>query len=393
MAFDPKKLPLGAELFPTPTYFSEVQFFGRNDDVTHVINLLDAGSSIAITGKRRIGRTWFLQHLRTVLPTDRYLIVSSDELKPDTIVPRQAGLFLYALIYELHAMLRPHLPDDFHCVMLDLEHSRPNDSQAFFKDLKALHVYLENLQLTAVVLIDEAEALYEFVDQPGQVPAIVQSLTTNYEYLRIIVAGFDLRSPINNQPPLFNSFAHRQLQGIGSEGAYDLIAGQLAQHDVHFANPNVWAHIAMLTGEEPFMLRLLGQQLVEQARRNNGFIDVNQVNEAVNDFLSSQPVNAILNHAWQVLGEDQYIHSLIAALAYTPVLDAAEQEIFLERVLIQLYTGKTLKDLRSNLHRLCDLGYLFEDIECDVYRFSSDLLRQWICRNCSNPGVQQGAFV
>jgi len=91
VTFNPSKLPPGRMIFPTPTYFAETQFFGRTSDVERVRQLLDGGSSVAISGKRRIGRSWFLQHLRAALPQERYLVVYSDELVPDTIFPRSRG--------------------------------------------------------------------------------------------------------------------------------------------------------------------------------------------------------------------------------------------------------------------------------------------------------------
>jgi hypothetical protein len=161
------------------------------------------------------------------------------------------------------------------------------------------------------------------------------SLTANYQYLRIVAAGFDLRSPIGNLSPLFSSFAHHQLYGIGSEGAYDLVAGQLARYGVTFEAPAIWAEVARLAGEEPFLLRLLGQQLTEQARGNAGVIGLDQVRAAAEDFFIMPQAAATMSYAWQVLGVDQPIHLLIAALAYSATLDMAAQRALIGRARIR----------------------------------------------------------
>jgi hypothetical protein len=388
MIFDPEKLLPGEAIFPTPTFFDESQFFGRTADVARVQQFLDVGSSVAISGKRRIGRSWFLQHLHTALPQERYLVVASDELKPDTIVPRQARLFLYALVYALHAALRLRLQEDLPCMLLDLAHLPPNLGMAFRDDLARLHQRLVDTNLVAVILLDEAEALLEFADEAGIVPAIVQQLTTNYSHIRVIVAGFNLSSPVGNQPPLFSAFAHHQLYGIGAEGAYDLVGGQLARYGVRFEPiEQVWARVVHLTGEEPALLRLLGQRLTEQARRNNGAIGPTQLQEAVEDFFAIPQADSWLRFLWQVIGLNQPIHDLLTVLAYHESSEPATQQVLISRVATQFYSGQPAGAVQNDAQRLCALGFLYEHEPTNCLRFSSDLLRQWIHRNRPDPGV------
>ena len=481
MTFNPGKLPPGRMIFPTPTYFDETQFFGRTTDVERVRQLLDGGSSVAISGKRRIGRSWFLQHLRAALPQERYLVVYSDELVPDTIFPRQSRLFLSALISALHSALRqsaqvtdltseervseqPYLAEllqvldagfneedlktfCFHLgvdydnlpaqgkvnkarelilrlerrgrlfelvskgrqvypdvswrdpppqylpvnqVYLLLDPADPplNVGQAFRSDLVALQQHLVAEGLTAVILLDEAEALLQFTDEAGIVPAIVRSLATKHQHVRVVVAGFDLRAPVGSHPPLFDAFAHHQLFGIGAEGARDLIAGQLAEYGIVFDPLETWEQIVFLTGEEPALLRFLGQQLVEQARHNQGVIGADQVHEAVEDFLAMPEVGSNMSYLWAFLGTNQPIHALITALAYNHALDAEEQKTLVGKVTTQFYAGQPPETIQSDLRRLCVLGFLCQREETDRLQFSSDLLRQWICRHRPDPGVQ-----
>lgn len=385
--FDPDTLPPGHMLFPTPTYFDEAQFFGREADVVRIRQLLDAGSSVALSGKRRIGRSWFLQHLRNALPQERYLVVFSDELKPDTIFPRESRLFLSALIFALHDALRTTLAVEENCALLDLANPPPNIGQAFRQDLAALHRNLATVDLVAVLLIDEAEALLEFNDEAGIVPAIVRALAVDHSQIRIVVAGFDLRSPVGNQPALFDAFAHHQLYDIGTQGAYDLIAGQLAQYGVTFASPEEWQQVRFLTGEEPSLLRLFGQQLTEQARHNNGVIGATQIQAAVEDFFDMAQVGAMMRFAWHILGENLPIHALITALAYGAIHDKATQDALVMRVMQQFYTNYPPEIVRHDLHRLGALGFLREDEATGCVRFSSELLRQWICRHRPDPHV------
>lgn len=385
--FTPDALPPGHMLFPTPTYFDEAQFFGREADVERIRQFLDAGSSVALSGKRRIGRSWFLQHLRTALPQERYLVVFSDELKPDTIVPRTSRLFLYALIFALHDALRTTLAVEETCALLDLVNPPPNLGQAFRRDLEVLHRQLAAVDLVAVLLIDEAEALLEFTDEAGIVPAIVRGLAVDHPQLRIIVAGFDLRSPVGNQPSLFDAFAHHQLYDIGTRGAYNLIAGQLAQYGVTFASPEDWRQVSQLTGEEPSLLRLLGQQLTEQARYNQGTVGAAQVQAAVEDFFAMSQVDAMLRFAWHILGENQPIHALITALAYGNISDKASQDTLVVKVMQQFYPDHPPETVQHDLRWLATLGFLREDHATGCLHFSSDLLRQWICRHRPDPGV------
>jgi hypothetical protein len=480
MPFNPNELPPGRMLFPTPTYFDESQFFGRADDVERVRQLLDAGSSVAVSGKRRIGRSWFLQHLRSALPPERYLVVYSDELTPDTIFPRQARLFLSALVYALHAALRPsvqagdlapeksprypylvelrgildeyfgeedlktlcfdlgveyddlpalgrahkarelivymgrcgrlaelvkmgiklrpnavwrepppqYLPADQGCLLLDPANPPPNVGQAFRGDLAALQQSLVTAGRTAVILLDEAEALLQFTDEAGIVPAIVRSLATKYQCMRVIVAGFDLRSPIGSHPALFDAFAHHQLFGIGSQGAHDLIVGQLAGYGVAFDSPDTWEQIAFLTGEEPALLRFLAQQLVEQARHNDAVIGAEQVQAAVEDFFATPEVGSNMNYLWAFLGQNQPIHALVTALAYNHALDAGDQVLLINEITAQFYAGRPPEAIQGDLRRLCTLGFLCQREDSASLQFSSDLLRQWICRHRPNPGLQ-----
>lgn len=387
MHFTSDALPPGHALFPAPTYFDETQFFGRTADVERIRQLLDAGSSVAVSGKRRIGRSWFLQHLHSTLPADQYVVVYSHELKPDTIVPRQARLFLYALIYALCDALRIHLGVNQPCTLLDLANPPPNIGQAFRRDLTALHQHLAAARRAAVILIDEAEALLEFADEPETIPAIVRSMATGYPHLRVIVAGFDLRSPLGNQPALFHNFAHHHLYGIGPKGAYHLIADQLVKYGVLFTSADVWEQVLAWTGTEPMLLRLLGQQLTEQARAHNGMIGTAQVQAAIDDFYAMSEVGAMLNFAWRILGDNLPIHALITALAYSDIPDIAAHTTLMSRITSLFYAGHPPEAVQHDLRRLCTLGFLYADEQTDCYHFSSGLLREWIRRHRPNPGV------
>jgi hypothetical protein len=271
-------------------------------------------------------------------------------------------------------------------MLLDAANPPPNVGQAFRSDLATLHQHLVTAGLTAVILLDEAEALFEFTDEAGIVPSIVRSLATNYPHMRLIVAGFDLRSPVSNRPPLFDAFAHHQLYGIGAEGAYDLIASQLAQYGVVFEPSEIWTQVMHLTGEEPALLRFLGQQLAEQARHNDGVIGEDQIGEAVKDLFAMPEVGANMNYLWAFLGTNQPIHALITALAYHHTLDAQAQETLIGKVRMQFYSGQPPEAIQGDLRRLCALGFLRE--HKDGLRFSSDLLRTWICLHRPDPGIQ-----
>lgn len=388
MAFDPNNLPPGQMIFPTPTYFDESQFFGRASDYEHVQQFLDAGSSVAISGKRRIGRSWFLQHLRSVLSPERYVVVESDELKPDTIIPRQARLFLSALIFAIQSSLRQHLPADESYSLLDPANPPVNVGQAFHRDLNKLHDHLKTINRRAVILLDEAEALLEFTDEAGIVPSVVRLLATKYQYIRVIVAGFELSLFPGNNPPLFEAFAHHQLYGIGPAGAYDLLAGQLAGYEIVFEPPELWSQVLALTGEEPALLRFLGQQLVEQARRHNGVIGAEQLAHAVEDFLATPGVGSMMNYAWTFLGANEPIQALITTLAYNnSITDVMGQQALTNKVLTQFYSGKPPDLINSDLQRLRRLGFLREHVSTGSLQFSSDLLRLWICRHRPHPGI------
>jgi hypothetical protein len=385
MPFDPQSLPPGSVIFPTPTYFDKPQFFGRVADLNYVQNLLDAGSSIAISGKRRIGRSWFLKYLKTALPNDRYLVIESDELKPDAIVPRLPWLFLCTMIFELHAALHDFLPKEGEWHMLNPAEAPVNIGQAFYKDLGIINECLASAGLTAVILLDEAEALLEFKDQEEIVPSVERSLALSFPRIRVIVAGFDLRSPVNNRPALFDAFAHYQLYGIGPEGAYDLIVKQLRKFEVELQPPEIWAQVVSLTGGEPTLLRLMGQQLIEQARHNKGIITSKQLAIAIDGFFAMQAVISMMSYAWTFLGANQPIHALVTALAHANVSEPEMQTSVIDKVMRQFYSGTPPETIKSDLEHLCALGYLYRPDPADYFHFSSDLLRQWICRHRPDP--------
>jgi hypothetical protein len=280
-----------------------------------------------------------------------------------------------------------HLPADQAYLLLDPVNPPLNVGGAFRADLAALHQHLVTAGRTAVILLDEAEALLEFADEAGIVPTIVRSLATKYQRVRVIVSGFDLRAPVSSHPPLFDAFAHHQLFGIGAEGAHNLIAGQLAEYGVVFDPAETWEQVAFLTGEEPALLRFLGQQLVEQARHNQGIIGAAQVREAVEDFFAMPEVGSNMSYLWAFLGTNQPIHALVTALAYNSALDAERQKTLVGQVGAQFYAGQPPEAVQSDLRRLCALGFLCEREESGALQFSSDLLRQWICRHRPDPGV------
>lgn len=387
MSFDPNKLPPGCQLFPTPTYFDTPQFFGREVDFQRVKQLLDAGSSVAISGKRRIGKSWFLEHLRDSLPQNSYLTIYSDELKPDTIIPGDLKLFLWAVIYALSNAINHHFSINLSCQLLDPANPPSNYGLAFRSDLEKLHQYLVNAQLTAVFLIDESEALYDLKDEGGSVSSFVKSLAAKYKFIRIIAAGYNLRFPTNDHPYLFDNFAHYQLYGIGAEGARKLIVEQLAQYNVRFEFNDLWSKVLLLTGEEPIFLRFLGQQLVEQARHNNGMISIEQINIAVEDFFDIPDVQATMNNAWSRLGENQPIHSLVTSFAYNHKCNLKLQDILVQKVMQQFYSGKPPECVHNDLQRLHALGFLREQESIGTLQFSSELLRLWICKHRPNPGI------
>jgi len=388
MDFNAQNCPVGHVIFPTPTYFSETQFFGREADVERIKQFLGTDSSVAISGKRRIGRSWFLQHLRQVLSVDRYITVYSDEIKPDTIVPRLSRLFLSALVDALESTLRKHVPQyQYTCQLLNFDQPPANIGSAFRTDLRNLHEILVGNNLIAVILIDEIEAIHDFTDESGIVPAIIRSLATEYQNIRVIVAGFNLQSNVGTQRSLFDAFSHHQLYGIGVNGASRLVVEQLAQYGICFQSNQVWENIYYLSGGEPSLLRLLGQQLVEQARSNSGVIGQNQVNDAVEQLFGMQQVSSMMNFAWFFLGDNQPIHALASVLAYNPKITALKLEKLLEETRRQYYANHPTEVIRNDLQRLHSLGFLHHDSAQDCSTFSSEFLRLWICRHRLDPGI------
>lgn len=388
MNFNAQNCPAGHIIFPTPTYFSETQFFGREADVERIKQFLRTDSSVAISGKRRIGRSWFLQHLRQGLSADRFIVVYSDELKPDTIVPRLSGLFLSALVDALDSTLKKHLPQhQYTCQLLNFDQPPNNVGSAFRSDLRNLHEILVNNNLIAVILIDEIEAINDFTDESGIVPAIIRSLATEYKNIRLIVAGFNLQSRVGDQRSLFDAFSHHQLYGIGVDGASRLIVEQLAHYGICLESNQVWENIYSLSGGEPSLLRLLGQQLVEQARTNSGVIGQTQVNDAVEKLFSMQQVNSMMSFAWAFFGNNQPIHSLASVLAYNPIITSLQLESLLEQTMRQYYADQPTETIQNDLQRLHSFGFLHNDSLQGRSAFSSEFLRMWICRHRRDPGI------
>lgn len=387
MTFNTKNLPLGWTLFPVSTYYSDDQFYGRENDINRIIQILDSGSSVALSGKRRIGHTWLLQRLGSGLPNNRYVFVPGRNLSTDTFVPRQTRMFLHTLIYELSAILSSRTTTTYSYKTLDLVNPPVNLIQTFRNDIDAIHHVLASLGLAAVIPIDEVEGIYEFTDDSGVLPAIIRSLATEYKHLRVIVAGWNLTSPTDHRPPLFNAFTFHQLHGIGSVGASRLVAGTLAKYNVKFATREDWRLILLLTGEEPVWLRLMGQQLTEQARANNGLIGRIQINEAVEAFFKAPEVDLLMRDPWMRLGINEPIQSILTVLAYNATIDEQSQRSLIEKVKTQFYSTSKIQHINRDIQRLCDLGFLIEQKSTGLLVFSNDLLRQWICANQPNLGV------
>jgi hypothetical protein len=384
-------LPAGEILFPTTPYFTNEEFFGREQDVKRIRQWLDLGHSLMLTGKRRIGRTWLLQHLCSALTPPQYLAIYDDNLQPNTIFPRSLRILLSIWINALHKVLRHQLSGQTALTMLDIANPPENIGAAFRNDLNILHQHLVAANHIAVIMLDEAEALLEYENQ-AIISAIIRSITTSYSHIRIIFAGYQLRSQDFVQSKIFDDCKEYQLYGVGTEGAENLLARRLECHGIQFESPKIWENILATTGEEPLFLRFLGQQLTEQARQQNDrIISQEQLDTAVENLFTIPDITtSILGYSWNTLGQNQLIHTLITALAHRhrQVTDLAQQDELIATICKSVYGGQqqSPEKIYTDLQRLCDLGFLRRSDD-GMYLFSSGLLHEWIRRQRPNPAL------
>lgn len=358
-------------------------FYERGDILTNVLNLLRAGDSVSLVGERKAGKTSFLNHLLTHLPTDEFIPVLIDAQR---IAPRKDKMFLGQLIRKAAEKIAEvnNLGEPINTNTLT---AQPDEVyNTFQNDLDFLRSKItppENNQKRRLVwLIDEIETLRGY--DKTELFSFLRPLAQSDPDFRMVVAGYDVLYTLSNLSewsPFFNAFGHIRVEGLNTVIARQLIDDALQEIGITI-EADLYQQVFTWSGRKPFYLKWLLSVIVVKvlnAEKVDYHINTNILDKAKGLFLDEHDVNLQFSHLWgtHTTQRQQTVLSLIAPESgpynYLKILEDLKDKKLVEN------DQQAKQHLIDDLTRLQQLGFLYD--QAGEYTFTSDCLKAWITKN------------
>ncbi len=370
-----------ADPFPSkgPIRANSPGFYERDEPVTQVINLLQAGESVSLVGERKAGKTSLLYHLPASLPADAFIPVYLDA---QTTAPPTDKIFLGKLVRQAadaicNVIGQASIPTT------TLQASTLDEVYAAFDhDLEILRKHLprsvRGQPVRLVWLIDEIEMLRRFQDT--HLFSFLRPLAQSDANFRMVVAGYDVLYHLATRSewsPFFNAFSHVRLPGFNPAVARQLIDDAVLAMDVSITD-EVYAPALRWTGRKPFFLKWLMSSIVASLNTQQNRTITNEIfAHAQHIFLNTTDLEQHFAHLWSsyVSEQQQTVLSLIASQP-EPYDHPTIFTWLQEHKLVQAGEQQARQNLIKDLMRLEQLGFLYE--QAGSYTFTSGCLRTWI---------------
>ncbi|TVQ19901.1 MAG: MarR family transcriptional regulator [Leptolyngbya sp. DLM2.Bin15] len=292
---------------------------------------------------------------------------------------RSTGEWLYALALSLYDRLPPDLqptifePDE--TVFLDPAH---NPYQTFNRWLKKLAPLMADRRF--IVAIDEFELLEDAMDN-GRVELglteFLRGLIQTTDWFVLVLAGlYTLQEKCHDYwNPLFGSIKPRKVSFLTAAAARQLITQPSLDFPLDYT-PEALNEIVHLTHGQPYLVQLIGQNLVtqfnrqvfEEGQKSDRPISLTDLHAVIDSSALFQDGGAYFTGVWrqaetsEPLGQIDLLQALSAGPLTLPELVAA--------------TGLSPDAVTAALKTLCDHDVVVQ--EGDRLQFTVELMRRWV---------------
>jgi hypothetical protein len=353
------------------------KFFGRQDVLNEIASKLGKSlgvKSLILYGARRTGKTSILLRIKSGALGDAFVPVYVDMqgfagVDANTFLASVAQAAVNALIASGITVSVPSLPS-------------PTDREFRLAFQAVVKELLSVTSLNLLLLIDEYEVLLEYIKNDPTLALQLQHLVESEANLYFVFAGSHTIESIakHSSVPLLDAARYLKINFLSRESALDLIV-KLGEGLVVYA-PGVPEKVVDLTGGHPFYTQLICQVLFEvTTSAGKSEVTPAQLKQAVEIFMRDPSPHLILT--WNALQHEEKVAGSTLA-----VLADEGQPVKPTQILLRLEeegypSPPDPAILRNALGRLRDEGWVEEKLPEGTYRFSMELVREWVTANRS----------
>jgi hypothetical protein len=311
------------------------RFFNRSAEVRKI--LAHPGSSYAVTGTRRIGKTSVLKETSRLLqsrgePPERLVYVDCSTLDAE---------FEFA-----HRLVRTLYPHD--APVLEKRGLRRFDLAYFLERMKKLH------KGTVTLLLDEFDHPLTYAHSEVDVRAVLRSAVAAGA-IRLLAAGFDrlVRELRTQTSPLFMFLDELPIGLFSKAATREMVLDPLARLRVRLESPDSIADtLHALTRGHPLYLQYLCSRLLDESGPDRS-ITSRDIQRIARSHATRQAILGILQQNTDE--RDQHLLHALAGLAAGPVFPRHESE----GALLSL-TGQDSDEVARRLDGLVQSGFLID---------------------------------
>ncbi len=220
--------------FPLSSYYGPDYFCDREEESTHIQKLLQNGQSCILMGKRRLGKTALIQHIKHLLPADYgfiYLDILATENEQQLLDALGSALLqsfpekssIGQRVWEFIKGLRPMISFD----QLSGIPQVSFQTQHFEKPVQDILMFLSKLDQPVIVAIDEFQQILSYPEK--NTDAWLRATIQQLQNVHFLFSGSrqTLLAELFSNPkrPFYKSASPFKLEKIQQEIYRDFIIG------------------------------------------------------------------------------------------------------------------------------------------------------------------------
>lgn len=392
------------------------RLFGREEMLQEACRQISKGTSIAITGDFRIGKTSFITHMKEILKTEyNYLTCYIDFTTPLTYDEDSGSREIESFFKVLTERLRETIEEagaktsaldaikkklkDFYdsldsvsvvAVSIDRANSANNKVMELYKHVQELiqdinDNFLKPEDKYLVIIVDEFTSVSNLEQTSVVISRICRTITQNATRIRLVIASqYILASKTQHERvPLTTVLKIYQLQGYTVSQIKKYIKEK--EPKISIQESAVY-ELRKITGGNPYWLGLILNSIIEQLNKKRTYIVTKEiVSEAVVTFLHSQDGMSKLEWFYDVTIENNELYAHVLLLLSNPSIDSISSKE-LRSQLKEIVPEKNQQQISDAINVLIKKGIIYEhDIDVDTYNQSismeNGLLKFWIYNN------------
>ncbi|CAN2039242.1 hypothetical protein GMMP15_1120006 [Candidatus Magnetomoraceae bacterium gMMP-15] len=344
-------------------------FFGRTDILEFIKDKViasDQPDSITLYGVRKMGKSSIL---KKIYRTQEYLSV-------------------YISFHDIAIDLNSN--NDFfidikNAVMKELDKRKIIIKYGEVNDKKTFENFIEvldnNLKTRLIIMFDEFQNIASLIDEnklTKDLLSFLRSLIQNLNNISFILCGTDHIKELTSDyfSAFFNMTHYRKVSFLNERNARDLIKVPLKGRIVY--QKKAVDYIIDLTNGQPYFIQLICSNIVNEVRRKNlKKIKIKNVKSIVDELFETGE-----NH-FSYVTKTGVLEKLV--LSIIAINSNKNKYVKFDQIL------KIIKDYQFNidnnekislyLNELCDKDLLVEDKNIKQYKFTMDLIRQWVLKD------------